>query len=170
VSHPFFGGAFRRDPDQPPDLHARIDAQLTERIEEAVDFVCLDALVESRRARQMAHPAADSAEDRAEFEAGVRRFLERLEESLLPLLTAEQRRGLPADRGARGERERLALQVMLAKALPDYWQRFDALRTAFTADIVASPPLATDPDAPHAADAISRRERRGRLRRFLGGG
>ena len=63
------------DPGQPRDLHSRIDAQLTERIEEAIDFVCLDALVASRRARHLAHPVADSTEDRAEFEAGQRERL-----------------------------------------------------------------------------------------------
>jgi len=169
VSEPFFSGAFRRDPNQPRDLRARIDAQLTERIEEAVDFVCLDALVESRKARQLAHPVADSAEDRAEFEAGVHRFLERLEQSLLSLLSAEQRRALP-DGATRGDHERLAIQVTLAKALPDYWQRFDEVRTAFTADVVASPST-VGPDA--STDDTSRGERgdrRGRLRRLLGGG
>ncbi len=162
MSQPFFSGAFRRDPNQPRDLHARIDAQLTERIEEAVDFVCLDALVQSRKARQLAHPVADSAEDRAEFEGNVHRFFERLEQRLLPLLTAEQRRGLPAP-DARGEQDRLVIQVALAKALPDYWQRFDEVRAVFTADTVASPSSV-------GRDTASGGKRGGRLRRLLGGG
>ena len=41
----FFGTSLRRDPNQPADLNARIEAQLRERLEEAVDFVCLEALV-----------------------------------------------------------------------------------------------------------------------------
>ena len=43
------------------DLAARIDAELRERIEEAVEFLCLDALVERRRTLGLPPPAADSA-------------------------------------------------------------------------------------------------------------
>jgi hypothetical protein len=171
MSHPFSDAAFRRDPGQPRDLHSRIDVQLTERIEEAVDFVCLDALVESRRARHLAHPVADSAEDRAEFEAGVRAFLEHLERSLLPLLPSDQRRHFPGDAEPRSERARLAMQVALAKALPDYWQRFDELRRSYTAETIASPssPARSDP-AEQSGDPSSGGERRSRLRRLFGGG
>ena len=171
MSHPFFGSASRGDPGQARDLHSRIDAQLTERIEEAVDFVCLDALVASRRARHLAHPVADSAEDRAEFEAGVRTFLQRLEQTLIPLLPADQRGRLSGAGAARSESTRLSIQVALAKVLPDYWQRFDELRQAYTADVIAAP---SGPDAPdesaHGAEGHSGGERRGRLRRLFGGG
>jgi hypothetical protein len=171
MSHPFFSTSLRRDPGQARDLRSRIDAQLVERIEEAVDFVCLDALVESRRAHHLADPVADSAEDRAEFENGVRAFLEHLERSLLPALTPEQRRHVPGAAGTRSELDRLSIQVALAKALPDYWQRFDELRSVYTADTIATG-RAAGPSGPAAGPAGpgSGGERRSRLRRLLGGG
>ena len=159
------------DPGQPRDLHSRIDAQLTERIEEAVDFVCLDALVASRRARHLAHPVADSAEDRAEFEDGVRAFLQHLERTLLPLLPPEQRGRLSVAGTARTETTGVSIQVALAKALPDYWQRFDELRQAYTADVSVAPPRSdASDDSTHDADSDSGGEWRSRLPRLFGGG
>src|SRR5213594_2926619 len=84
----FFGTSLRRDPNQPADLSARIDAQLRERLEEAVDFVCLDALVQRRRALALPPPSADNPRDREEFTRGVRTFLERMKAGLLPDLGA----------------------------------------------------------------------------------
>ena len=46
-----FNTSLRRDPGEPRDLIARVDAEVRDRIGEAVDFVCLDALVQSRQAR-----------------------------------------------------------------------------------------------------------------------
>jgi hypothetical protein len=161
VTHPFFNTSLRRDPNQPRDLRTRIDAQLAERIEEAVDFVCLEALVQARRARGLAEPAADSADDRAEFEAGVEAFLERLERELTADLTAEQQRKLaPGRPGAAESAERVKVQTALARERPDYWQRFEEIRTTYTAEYVAAggPPGA------------SRGERRSALHRFLRGG
>src|SRR5207253_2797093 len=66
MAHSFFSTSLRRDPGQPRDLAARIEAELRERIEEAVDLACLDALVKWRRARGLPAPAADSVRDRAE--------------------------------------------------------------------------------------------------------
>jgi hypothetical protein len=170
MSHPFFSTSLRRDPGQSRDLRSRIDAQLVERLEEAVDFVCLDALVESRRAHHLPDPVADSAGDRAEFEDGVRAFLERLERSLLPALTAEQRRHVPGPGKDRTERDRLSIQVALAKALPDYWQRFDEIRAAYTAGAIAAPPSDRAGSTAPPAEPGSGGERRSRLRRLLGGG
>lgn len=180
MSHPFFSTSLRRDAGQPRDLKSRIDAQLVERLEEAVDFVCLDALVESRRAHHLADPVADNAEDRAEFEKGVRAFLEHLERSLLPALTPEQRRHVPSAGETRSERDQLSIQVALAKALPDYWQRFDELRTVYTAETILSGPSAglsgpaAGPSASGSVEGAPARgsggDRRSRLRRLLGGG
>ena len=78
-------------PHQPADLGPRIDAQLRERLEEAVEFVCLDALVARRRARGLPPPAADSAPDREEFTQGVRAFLEHLRATIAVDLTEAQR-------------------------------------------------------------------------------
>jgi hypothetical protein len=164
MSHEFFSTSLRRDPAQGQTLRSRIDAQIVERIEEAVDFVCLDALVESRRAHGLADPVADDAQDRAAFEHGVRTFLEHLERSLLPALTPEQRRQVPGDGESRSEPERVAIQVALAKALPDYWQRFDEIRAVYTAQMIASPAR------PGPVEPPSGSERRSRLRRLLGGG
>jgi hypothetical protein len=139
VTHPLFNTSFRRDPSQPRDLHARIEAQLIERIEEAVDLVCLDTLVQARRTHGLAAPDAGSQDDRAEFTASVQVFLARLQRELLGDLTDEQRRRLPGQAvEARGERERLGIQAALARELPTYWQRFDEIRNAYTAECVAS--------------------------------
>jgi hypothetical protein len=51
------------------DLATRIETEIRERLEEAIDAACLDALVRARQANQLPAPAADSAQDRAEFHA-----------------------------------------------------------------------------------------------------
>jgi hypothetical protein len=162
VTHPFFSTSFRRDPHQPQDLHARIDAQLVERIEEAVDFICLDALVQARRAHGLPEPVADSDQDRAEFTASVRAFLTRLNDTLLAALPAEQRRRLRLDPAAeRAEPVQLKMQAFLARELPDYWQRFDAIRVTYTAEYVAAA-------QPMRDGRPSGGERRNTLRRLFG--
>jgi hypothetical protein len=135
-------------------LAARIDEELRGRLEEVVDFVCLDAMVQHRRARDLPAPVADSARDREEFAGEVRAFLARLA-ALTADLAPEQRRRVEAvEQGTGDETARLlAVQVALARALPDYWQRFDAARLAYTAGRVASGG-----------------ERRGRLDRLFGRG
>lgn len=140
MSHPFFSTSLRRDPGQPADLAARIDAQLRERLEEAVDFVCLEAMVAQRRARGLPAPAADSARDREELARGVRAFLDHLCSSVAAGLTPEQMRKLEAAQtGAGDETARLlAVQVALARELPDYWQRFEAGWAAWAAEGVGS--------------------------------
>ncbi|PYM94023.1 MAG: hypothetical protein DME04_08885 [Candidatus Rokuibacteriota bacterium] len=137
---PHFGTSLRRDPSQPGDLSARIDAQLRERLEEAVDFVCLDALVQRRRALSLPPPSADNPRDREEFTRGVRTFLERTKAGLLPDLGAESRAKVAAAEGAPGDEDArlIGVHVVLARELPDYWQRFEAARTAYTAEQVAS--------------------------------
>ena len=112
-----------RDSEPRDPLAVRIDTEVRQRIEEAVDYACLEALVATRRARGLPPPATDNADDRREFERGVLAFLSRLERELAPSADSD------------GEAGRLlAVQVTLAKSLPDYWQRFDAIRTAWVAD------------------------------------
>ena len=122
---------FRTRPDQPRDLLSLVDAEVRERIEEAADFVSLDVMVQSRRARGLPPPVADNTQDRQEFEAGVIAFLERLAADLSEGLSAEQRRKLE-DTASRVGNDRvtrlLAGQVALAKHLPDYWQQFETIR------------------------------------------
>ena len=122
-----------RLPGEPADLGARIEAQLRERIEEAVDFVCLDVLVAGRRAAGRPAPVADSASDRAEYQAGACAFLTHLAEAIAPALTPAQRERVQAAGGAGPDEAArlLAVQVALARALPDYWQRFEACRLTF---------------------------------------
>ena len=143
------------DAAEPRDLTARIEAELRERIEEAVDFACLDALVARRRARGLPAPVADSAGDREEFAQSVRAFLERLRAAIAVGLTPEQREKVDAAAHAGGDptQRLLAVQVALAKELPDYWQRFEASRAAY---------LGVAP--------VSGGERRSLLRRLFGRG
>jgi hypothetical protein len=150
-----FNTSLRRDPSQPADLSARIDAQIRERLEEAVDFVCLEIMVERRRAQGLPAPAADNTEDRTEFTVAVRAFLEHLEADLTADLAPADRRGvLEAARTADDPTGRLlAVQVGLARLLPDYWQRFETSRNRYAAE--------------SAADA-SRGDRGGLLRRLFG--
>jgi len=152
---PFFGTSLRRDPTQPADLSARIDAQLRERLEEAVDFVCLDALVRRRRVLAQPPPSADSPRDREEFTQGVRVFLAELYAAIATTLSEEQRRKAAAAERAHGDETArlLGVHVMLARELPDYWQRFETARAAYTAERVGSG-----------------RERRGLLGRLFGRG
>jgi hypothetical protein len=134
---------FRTRPGQPRDLLALVDQEVRERIEEAVDYVSLEVLVQSRRQHGLPAPAADNARDRKEFEGGVRTFLERLRADIAPTLPPERRQEAEAT-AARAGADPLAglltLQVALAKALPDYWQRFEATRRAYTAERAASGP------------------------------
>ena len=145
---------FRTRPGQTRDLLSLVDAEVRERIEEAVDFVSLDVMVQSRRAQGLPPPAADNADDRQEFEAGVTAFLERLTADLTEGLRPEQQRKLE-DTTSRAGNDRVArlvaIQVALAKQLPDYWQQFEAIRTRHT-----------------EAAGASGRERRGFLARFFG--
>jgi hypothetical protein len=127
---------FRTRPGQPRDLRALVDAEIRERIEDAVDHGVLDIMVEARRRRGEPTPAADSPSDRAEFEAEVRGLLEHLAAHLEPALDARQR--VQAEEavvraGRDPMSQLLARQIALAKALPDYWQRFDAARQAYAA-------------------------------------
>ena len=125
-----------RDPDA-GDLAARIEAGLRERMEEQLDAACVEAMVRAREARGLPAPRADSAQDRQEYDARVREFLEllreRLGEAATPETKAVIRRAL--DRAANDPVARLtAEQVALARTLPDYWQRFDEARAAYLDD------------------------------------
>ena len=129
----FFGTSLRRDPSQPADLNARIEAQLRERLEEAVDFVCLEALVKRRQALSLPAPSADNTRDREEFTRSVHTFLAELSSAIAPTLSDEQQRKVAAaERGPGDETQRLlGVHVVLARELPDYWQRFETARTVY---------------------------------------
>ena len=150
----FFGTSLRRDPNQPADLNARIEAQLRERLEEAVDFVCLEALVKRRQVQALPPPSADSTRDREEFTQSVHAFLAELWNAIAPTLNDAQRRKLAAAESAQGDETQrlLGVHVVLARELPDYWQRFEAARIVY------------------AEHEQSGSERRGLLGRLFGGG
>lgn len=114
------------------DLVTRIEHEVRERLEEAIDFVCLEALVNARRASGGPAPVADNAVDRADYQAHVAAFLR--------LLASELRAAelSPARAIAGDDAQLLARQVALARTLPDYWQRFEALSARYLAEPAAS--------------------------------
>jgi hypothetical protein len=129
-----------RDPHA-GDLATRIKAGVRQRIDEAVDIACLDILVNGRRSRGLPPPEAHRDEDRAEYTRVVRQLLGRLETQLMAPLDEPIRRRVALMGQAAGPDpiERLmAIQVALARELPDYWQRFDAVRTEYAAEQSAS--------------------------------
>lgn len=136
----FFGTSLRRDPNEPRDLNARIEAHLRERLEEAVDFVCLEALVKRRQALSLPAPSADNTRDRDEFTQSVHTFLAELRAAIAPTLSDQQRQKVAAaERAAGDETQRLlGVQVVLARELPDYWQRFESARTIYAEHVVES--------------------------------
>jgi hypothetical protein len=93
-------------------------------------------------------------EDRQEFARGVHEFLAHLRLTVAADAGATLRAKLDALARAPGDEvtRLLAVQVTLARELPDYWERFAASRASFL------PPGA------------SGGERRGLLRRLFGGG
>src|SRR5215467_2514768 len=136
----FFGTSLRRDPSQPADLNARIEAQLRERLEEAVDFVCLEALVKRRQALSLPAPSADNTRDREEFTRSVHTFLAELASAIAPTLSAEQQGKVAAIERAPGDETQrlLGVHVVLARELPDYWQRFESAHSVYAEHIDSS--------------------------------
>ena len=121
-------------PGDPRGLGERIEAAVEERLEEAVEFVCMDLLVQLRRAHGGPAPVAKSASDRQEFQRLVGEWLLHLRGALLDGLPREEVQKVSQAEEARGREEiprLLAGQAALARALPDYWQRFETLRAAF---------------------------------------
>lgn len=151
-----------RHPDRSHDLVTRIEFEVRERLEEAVDYVCLEALVRERRTRGLPPPAADSPEDRRAYTDNVLTLLRRLGRELGPVSTSGSLRPAIPFASTGDEQARLiAAQVTLARTLPDYWQRFEAI----SEDYLAGRGGESD-SAP--AGAASGREGRGLLARLFG--
>jgi len=127
-------GAFPHQHGDPRTLSERIDAQLRERIEEAIEMAALELLVESRKRREAPAPEADSASDRDEFQRLAQRLLEHVDRSLASLATAPPRSARPA---AADPVPALGRQVSLARSVPDYWQRLDTLRQEFAQGVLS---------------------------------
>ena len=154
MSRPF-NTPLRRGAGEPRDLIARVDAEVRDRVGEAIDFVCLESMVHARRSSGSAAPVADSAPDRTEFDRRVDTFLTRLGDAMFPALDVERQRSLAATQQAGGDRlERLiAAQLALAKLLPDYWQRFEQVRVAY-AQKAGEPAPASGRDRPGWLDRL----------------
>ena len=153
-----------RHPDRSHDLGTRIEMEVRERLEEAIDYVCLDALVRSRRARGLPPPEATSPDDRRAYTDHVLAFLERLRRDIAPALSAEEQRKVAGATEGPGDAQArlLATQVALARLLPDYWQRFEAISTGYLSG--------ANDGRPEGGDAPSSRESRGLLSRLFGRG
>jgi hypothetical protein len=123
-----------RHPDRSHDLDTRIELEVRERLEEAIDFICLEALVNTRRAAGRPAPAADNTDDRAEYQAHVGAFLRLLSAELHGAEAARTRTAGGADQ----EAQLLATQVALARTVPNYWQQFETLSARYLAEPSAS--------------------------------
>lgn len=156
-----------RHPDRAHDLGTRIDMEVRERLEEAVDFVCLEALVQARRQRGLPPPAADNTADRRDYLANVAAFLTLLQRELTTDLTPDQRDRLGATTAASDDQTKMvSAQVALARLIPDYWQRFDAVRAHYLGEAGSNP----ERGAPAAEVDESGRQGRGLLARLFGRG
>jgi hypothetical protein len=126
-----------RHPDRSADLVTRIEFEVRERVEEAVDHVCLEALVQTRRARGLPPPSADSVADKEAYTANVMEFLEQLQRELTVDIAPDLLAKVRETAGRRGDAEAglVAAQVVLARSLHDYWQRFDAARARYLAQV-----------------------------------
>jgi hypothetical protein len=126
VSQPPPRGAYPHQRQDPRSLIERIEAQLRERIGEAVDMAGLALMVDLRRRGGRPAPDTSSAADRREFEQIADDLLNHVRDALRAELGADERDALDrAEASYQQPRERLfAGQVFLARQVPDYWQRF----------------------------------------------
>jgi len=145
MDNPFKTTGLRHGTDDPRGLIERIDAQLAERIEEAVEMAALHLLVELRKRHNRPAPETDSRADREEFQALAADLLVYLGRAFETGLTAERRPELERARGegADPRARKLRGQIFLARQLPDYWQRLEIHRAAHAEAHLAVPPPPT---------------------------
>jgi hypothetical protein len=140
MDNPFRTPGLRHGADDPRGLRERIEAQLTERIDEAVEMAALHLLVELRKRHDRPAPESDSREDRDEFVALTADLLDYLGGAFEAELNADQRRELDRARaGGAWACPGSTPQVFLSRQLPDYWQRFEAHRAAHAELRLAAP-------------------------------
>ncbi len=134
-------GAFPHQHGDARGLMERIEAQLRERIEEAVEMAALKIMVDLRAATGRPAPESTSAADRAEFEAGSRALLAWLRDVYAAELPPDLRPHFDAAEAAADEEPArlLAGQVWLARRLPDYWQRFERHQRRYADQRLADP-------------------------------
>jgi hypothetical protein len=126
-------GAFPHQHHDPRGLRERIDAQLRERIEEAVEMAGLKLMVELRQQHRRPAPETSSDADRREFEQIATDLLLHLHDAFRAELRAEEQTELDRVEAAAQRPREAALSghVFLAGRLPDYWQRFDHHQAAY---------------------------------------
>jgi hypothetical protein len=105
----------------------RIEAQLRERLEEALEMAALKLMVDARAQSGRPAPESTSPADRTEFETITAALLARLREQFAADLADDQRARLAqAEAEVPDSSARLLTgQVFLARHLPDYWQRLE---------------------------------------------
>ena len=120
-------GAFPHQHGDARGLMERIEAQLRERIEEALEMAALTLMVEARARTGQPAPDSTSTADRAEFQTITAVLLTRLREHFAAELSDDQRVRLAGVEAAVSDvsARLLAGQVFLARQLPDYWQRLE---------------------------------------------
>ena len=133
--------AFRHQHDDPRGLIERIEAQLRERIAEAVEMAGLKLMVDLRERAGRPAPETTSEADRREFLETAAALLRHLREAFHAGLPPEERAALEAAEAAPADSQDrvLAGQVFLARQLPDYWQRFESYRAAYFEDRLSAP-------------------------------
>ena len=134
-------GAFPHQHGDARGLMERIQAQLRERIEEAVEMAALKLMVDLRAATGRSAPETTSTADRAEFEAGSRALLAWLRDAYVADLPADLRPSFDEAEAAAGDQPARLLtgQVWLARRLPDYWQRFEGYQRRYAEQQLADP-------------------------------
>jgi hypothetical protein len=141
MDNPFQTTGLRHGTDDPRGLRERIEAQLTERIDEAVEMAALHLLVELRKRHGRPAPESNSRDDRDEFAALAADLLAYLGEAFAGELGADQQRELEdaSAAGADARTRGLRGQVFLSKRIPDYWQRFETHRAAHAESRLSAP-------------------------------
>ena len=141
MDNPFETTGLRHAKDDPRGLIERIDAQLAERIEEAVEMAALHLLVELRKRHNRPAPETDSRDDRAEFRLLAGDLLAYLGRAFEAGLSSERHREFTQARaeGADPRAQDLRGQIFLARQLPDYWQRLETHRAAHAELRLAAP-------------------------------
>lgn len=134
-------GAFPHQHGDARGLLERIQAQLHERIEEAVEMAALKLMVDLRAAAGRPAPESTSTADRSEFEAGSRALLVWLRDAYAADLSPALRAGFDEAETAAGAEpgHLLTGQVWLARRLPDYWQRFEHYQRQYAEQRKADP-------------------------------
>ena len=134
-------GAFPHQHGDARGLMDRIQAQIRDRIEEAVEMAALKLLVDLRAATGRPTPESTSTADRAEFEAASRALLGWLRDAYVAELPPELRARFDEVEAAAGEEPARLFggQVWLARRLPDYWQRFERYQRQYAEQRLANP-------------------------------